>query len=211
LFLTKRSEPFEKTAVRELAEETGLIADPGDVRVLSLLWDDNAGVACLNAVARVAAWCDTLRCREEGSVRWEWFDLHTVVRLDRLFTPSAHALNAVWPGIIPGLPPARAYPHAVVHPRVDGEPAVAMRLRQQMAEVVIAGGWAPSPAVQQPPGGAPPPLHPGKPPADRVRRRPLTVTRRDDAGRATSSVSAPWLQADMRGKRGTTCPVVGGL
>lgn len=196
---TEASEPFEQAAVRELAEETGLAADPADAHVLTMLWDDNHGVSRLTAVIRLTAVAGALTCREPAKfVRWEWHPPHTLAHLDRIFAPSAQALDAVWPGIIPGLPTVRAYPHAIDHPRVDGEPAEAVRLRQKMTDAVVAGGWAPSKEVQE---------------ALRTVQRhrftpesPLTtayddnlavITRRDEDGHATSSVSAAWLQADM--------------
>ncbi|MFI5795971.1 methyltransferase, FxLD system [Streptomyces sp. NPDC051677] len=196
---TDSSEPFEQTAVRELAEEAGLIADPADAHLLTMLWDDNHGVSRLTAVVRLNAFSGTLTCREAAKFsRWEWHPLHTLAHLDRIFAPSASALDAVWPGIIPGLPPVRAYPHAINHPRVDGEPAEAVRLRQEMTAAVISGGWAPSKEARE---------------ALRTVQRhrftpesPLTtayddnlavITRRDEDGQATSSVSAAWLQADM--------------
>ncbi|MGW7423560.1 methyltransferase, FxLD system [Streptomyces sp. NPDC054813] len=196
---TESSEPFEQTAVRELAEEVGLIADPVDAHVLTMLWDDNHGVSRLTAVVRLTAFSGTLTCREPASfVRWEWHPLYTLAHLDRIFAPSAQALDAVWPGIIPGLPTVPAYPHAIDHPRVDGESAEAVRLRHKMTDAVVAGGWAPSKEVQK---------------ALRTVQRhrftpesPLTtaydddlavITRHDEDGQATSSVSAAWLQADM--------------
>jgi protein-L-isoaspartate(D-aspartate) O-methyltransferase len=142
---TEGSEPFEWTAVCELAEETGLIAGSVDPHVLSLLWGDNHGVSHLTAVVRVTTHSGTLTCREPDKfTRWEWHPLHTLAHLDQIFAPSAHALDAVWPGVLPGLPPVRAYPHAIGHPRVDGEPAQAVRLRHDMTARVLAGGWAPS-------------------------------------------------------------------
>jgi protein-L-isoaspartate(D-aspartate) O-methyltransferase len=196
---TEGSEPFERAAVRELAEETGLIADPVDAHVLSMLWDDNHGISRLTAVVRVTAHSGTLACREPDKfTRWEWHPLHTLAHLDQIFAPSAQVLDAVWPGVLPGLPPVHAYPHAIVHPRVDGEPPQAVRLRQAMTARVIAGGWAPSNAVRAALRAVP--RHrftPESPLATAYDDDLAVVTRRDDEGQATSSVSAAWLQADM--------------
>ncbi|MEN1889002.1 methyltransferase, FxLD system [Streptomyces mirabilis] len=196
---TESSEPFEQTAVRELAEETGLIADPADAHVLTMLWDDNHGVPRLTAVVRLTAFSGTPTCREPAKFsRWEWHSLHTLAHLDRIFAPSAQALDAVWPGIIPGLQAARAYPHAIDHPSVDGEPAEAVRLRQEMTKAVIGGGWAPSTPVQEALGTVP--RHrftPESPLAAAYDDNLAVITRRDQDGQATSSVSAAWLQADM--------------
>ncbi|WP_019070745.1 methyltransferase, FxLD system [Streptomyces hokutonensis] len=196
---TEGSEPFEQTAVRELAEETGLIADPADAHVLSMLWDDNRGISRLTAVVRVTAHSGTLACREPDKfTRWEWHPLHTLAHLDRIFAPSAQALDAVWPGVLPGLPPMHAYQHAIIHPRVDGEPPQAVRLRLDMTARVIVGGWAPSNAVRAALRAVP--RHrftPESPLATAYDDDLAVVTRRDDEEQATSSVSAAWLQADM--------------
>ncbi|MGW3104533.1 bifunctional class I SAM-dependent methyltransferase/NUDIX hydrolase [Streptomyces sp. NPDC001100] len=118
---TEGSEPFERTAVRELAEETGLIAALADAQVLSMLWDDHHGISRLTAVVRVTAHSGTpRRCEPDKFARWEWHPTHTLAHLDRIFAPSAQALIAVWPGVLPGLTPVRAYPHAG---RIPGDSA----------------------------------------------------------------------------------------
>lgn len=196
---TESAELFEQAAVRELAGETGLLADPADAHVLTMLWDANHGVSRLTAVVRFTAVAGTLTCREAAKVsRWEWHPLHTVAHLDRIFAPSASALDAVWPGIIQGLPPVLAYPHAIDHPRVDGEPAEAGRLRQKMTDAVVVGGWAPSKEVQEALRTVP--RHrftPENPLTTAYDDNLAVVTCRDEDGKATSSVSAAWLQADM--------------
>ncbi|WDM16023.1 methyltransferase, FxLD system [Streptomyces lavenduligriseus] len=192
-------EDFAVAAVRELAEETGLNADPADAYVVTMLVDDIHGVPRLTAVVRITAWSGTLSNPEPDKfARWEFVDLYALACAGAVFVPAAQALDAVWPGVIPGLPPVVSYPLAVAQPPVPGEPAEAVRLRQVMAQKVIDGGWAPSEPVRAALRSVP--RHRFAPEAelaaaygsDRV-----IVTRRDETGATTSSVSAAWLQADM--------------
>ncbi|MFE9424243.1 methyltransferase, FxLD system [Kitasatospora sp. NPDC006697] len=193
-------EGFAATAVRELAEETGLVAAPGDAHVLTMLADDSHGVPRLTAVVRITSWSGELSVREPALFeRWEWFDLHSLACAGDIFTPAAAALDAVWPGVIPTPPAVTAYPLAVDQPPVPGEPAQAVRLREAMTQTVIDGGWAPSARVQEALRTVP--RHRFAPEADLPTAydggdRAVT-TRRDETGRAISSVSAAWLQADM--------------
>ncbi|MET8249343.1 methyltransferase, FxLD system [Streptomyces sp. NPDC005202] len=194
------SEDFASAAVRELAEETGLSADACDAHVLTMLVDDSHGVPRLTAIVRITAWSGSLTNREERLFEgWEWHDLHGLAFIGEIFTPAAHALDAVWPVVIPGLPPVHAYPLAADQPPVPGEPAEAVRLRHTMAETVIAGGWAPSEPVQQALRTVP--RHRFVPEKDLTTAYDgsdrAVITRRDETGQATSSVSAAWLQADM--------------
>ncbi|MDH6544844.1 methyltransferase, FxLD system [Streptomyces sp. SPB4] len=196
---TTGSEDFAAAAVRELSEETGLTAAASDAHVVTMLVDDSHGMPRLTAVVRITAFSGTLTNPEERLFeRWEWHDLHALACVGPVFAPAAQSLDAIWPGIIPGLPAVRSYPLAAVHPPVPGEPAEALRLRGRMADAVIAGGWAPSEPVRDALRTVP-----------RHRYAPETnlrtaydddlavVTRRDGTGRALSSVSAAWLQADM--------------
>ncbi|PCG87203.1 methyltransferase, FxLD system [Streptomyces sp. WZ.A104] len=197
---TRGPEDFAAAAVRELAEETGLIADPAEAHVVSMLVDDSHGTPRLTAVVRITAWTGTLTNPEEDKfARWEFFDLHALACAGDVFVPAASALDAVWPGVIPDLQPVVSYPLAVDRPPVPGEPAEAVRLRRAMAQTVIDGGWAPSEPVQRALRTVP--RHRFAPEVnleaaydggDRA-----VVTRRDETGTAISSVSAAWLQADM--------------
>lgn len=192
-------ESAQAACVRELAEETSLKAGLDDAHLLTILHDDRGDVRRISAVVRITDWTGDLALPEPHRfTRWEWHDLHILANLGALFAPSAQALEAVWPGVLPGLPPVHSYPHATTPPTVDGEPAEAVRLRNQMADTVIAGGWAPSTRVQQALRAVP--RHrfiPESPlPAAYDHDLPI-VTRRDEAGRAVSSISAAWLQADM--------------
>ncbi|MFE0187956.1 NUDIX domain-containing protein [Streptomyces sp. NPDC058989] len=115
-----RVEPGEHVtaaAVRELAEETGLTAEVGDAHLLTILHDDREDVRRLSAVVHVTAWSGTLGLPEPHRFqRWEWHDPHSLAALGPVFVPSAQALEAVWPGVLPGLSPVRSYP-------IDGSPA----------------------------------------------------------------------------------------
>ncbi|MFD7003042.1 methyltransferase, FxLD system [Streptomyces mirabilis] len=196
---TSGQESFEQAAVRELAEETGLTASASNAYAVTMLVDDSHGVPRLTAVIRITAWSGTLTNPEKRLFeRWEWHDLHALACVGDVFTPAVQALDAIWPGVIPDLPPLHAYPLAVDQPPVPGEPAEAVRLRQKMAEAVISGGWAPSEPVQQALRTVP--RHRFAPETDLKTAYDddlAVVTRRNDTGQATSSVSAAWLHADM--------------
>ncbi|MFJ6695370.1 methyltransferase, FxLD system [Streptomyces sp. NPDC091272] len=187
-------------AVRELSEETALSARPEDAHLVTLLHDDRLDVRRITAVVRISAWEGELGLPEPDQfVRWEWHALDSLDTLGRIFAPSAAALDAVWPSILPGLPPVHSYRCATAMPPVPGEPAEAALLRDKMAETVIAGGWATSKPVQEALRTVPRhrfapefPLPDAYDGTDRA-----VITRRDQTGRAISSVSAAWLQADM--------------
>ncbi|MFJ4695519.1 methyltransferase, FxLD system [Streptomyces sp. NPDC088766] len=197
---TTGPEGFAAAAVRELAEETGLVANLSDAHVVTMLVDDSHGIPRLTAVVRITAWTGTLTNAEADKfARWEFFDLHALARVGDVFVPAALALDSVWPGVIPDLPSVVSYPLAAERPPVPGEPEEAARLRQEMAQTVIDGGWAPSEPVRDALRTVP--RHRFAPEVsladaydggDRA-----VVTRRDETGTAISSVSAAWLQADM--------------
>lgn len=186
-------------AVRELAEETGLTARTEDAHVLAVLHDDRADVRRLTVVVRVTGWGGELGLPEPHRfARWEWHDPHTLATLGNLFAPSAQALHAVWPGVLPGLVPVHSYPCGTAVPPVPGEPAEAIRLRARMADAVAEGGWARSARVRAALREVP--RHrfaPETPPAHAYDDTSVVVTVRDAAGEAVSAVSAPWLGADM--------------
>ncbi|WP_237531838.1 methyltransferase, FxLD system [Streptomyces venezuelae] len=197
---TTGPEDFASAAVRELAEETGLVANPADAHVVTMLVDDSHGVPRLTAVVRITAWTGTLTNPEPDKFdRWEFFDLHALACAGDVFVPAALAIDAVWPGIIPGLPLATSYPIAAAQPPVPGEPAEAARLRAAMTQTVIDGGWAPSAPVQEALRTVP--RHRFAPEVNFLAAYDggdrAVITRYDETGTAISSVSAAWLQADM--------------
>jgi protein-L-isoaspartate(D-aspartate) O-methyltransferase len=192
-------ESAEAAAVRELREEAGLEAREEDAYLLTILHDERQDVGRLSAVVRVTAFAGTVALPEPHRfLRWEFHDLHALATLGPIFAPSAQALNAVWPGVLPGLAPVRSYPVAADIPPMPGEPDEAVRLRARMAEKVIAGGWAPSARVQAALREVPRHRFVPEVPLETAYHDNLAVvTARDDAGAAVSSVSAAWLQADM--------------
>lgn len=107
-------EDFRATAVRELREETGLEADPTTVRLLALLMDSIPGMPRLTAAVRVDAHTGEPAVVEPDLIHhWEWHEVTDLPALAQpLFTPSAHVIDTVWPGLLPGLPPVHRYPIA---------------------------------------------------------------------------------------------------
>ncbi|WP_309248438.1 NUDIX domain-containing protein [Streptomyces sp. MNP-20] len=116
-------ESFEEAAVRELLEETGLRAEPSDARVLAVLMDAAHGMPRLTAAVHVTRATGVPTVTEPQLMhRWEWHEVTALPRLGAaLFTPSAHVLDTVWPGLLPGLPPVHR--HAVA--RHAGGPGAA--------------------------------------------------------------------------------------
>lgn len=107
-------EGFLEAGVRELEEETSLKADPipGGARLLALLMDSTHGMPRLTGAVRVTAWTGQPTVTEPQLIhRWEWHEVADLPTLPQpLFTPSAHVIDTVWPGLLPGLPPVHRYP-----------------------------------------------------------------------------------------------------
>ncbi|RPK42941.1 methyltransferase, FxLD system [Streptomyces sp. NBC_01696] len=195
----EKGESAQEAAVRELAEETGLTAREEDTHLITLLHDDRLDLRRITPIVRITGWEGELELREPDKFsRWEWHPLHTLATLGSVFMPSAQALNAVWPGVLPGLPPLHSYPCAHAAPAVPGEPAEAGRLRERMADLVIRKGWAPSPGIQAALRAVPRHRFVPETSLEAAYHDDLAVvTAREEAGTAVSSVSAAWLQADM--------------
>ncbi|MEW2131742.1 NUDIX domain-containing protein [Streptomyces sp. NPDC005435] len=107
-------EDFTAAGVRELAEETGLRADPETTRTVALLMDSVHGLPRLTAAVRVHAFTGEPSVEEPHLIdRWKWHDPADLPTLPQpLFTPSAHVIDTVWPGLLPCLPPVHRYPVA---------------------------------------------------------------------------------------------------
>ncbi|MFI8823416.1 NUDIX hydrolase [Streptomyces sp. NPDC053431] len=87
-------ESIEQAAVRELAEETTLVADPADVSVIGLVLDTvtSADLTRLTAATVVHAHTGAPAVAEPDKIeRWEWFPPDALPT--SLFVPSAQALK----------------------------------------------------------------------------------------------------------------------
>ncbi|CAL9413230.1 bifunctional class I SAM-dependent methyltransferase/NUDIX hydrolase [Streptomyces sp. enrichment culture] len=98
-------ESFEEAVVRELAEETGLVARTGDVELLGTLVDHVEGVLRVTVGALVHAWQGQPITRPDESVGdWAWYPLDQLP--DGLFVCSAQILTAWRPDLAIDHPPA---------------------------------------------------------------------------------------------------------
>ncbi|MFF8618204.1 methyltransferase, FxLD system [Streptomyces sp. NPDC015350] len=192
-------ESVQAAAVRELKEETGLTTSEENAHVIAVLHDDRLDMRRVSPVVRVTCWEGEPGLPEpEKFSRWEWHPPHTLATLGRIFMPSAQALNEVWPGTLPGLPPVHSYPCATTVPPVPGEPTEAALLRARMADAVMAEGWAQCPQVEAALREVPRHRFVPEVPLEQAYDNDLAVvTVRNSSGAALSSVSAVWLQADM--------------
>ncbi|MEV7451553.1 bifunctional class I SAM-dependent methyltransferase/NUDIX hydrolase [Streptomyces nigra] len=104
-------ESLRETVVRELAEETGLLADPADVRLLGTLVDEVGGVVRMTVGAVVTAWRGTPADQPDESVGdWRWWPLDALP--PGLFECSAQILTAWRPGLPIDHRPAHFTPFA---------------------------------------------------------------------------------------------------
>ncbi|MPY30264.1 NUDIX hydrolase [Streptomyces adustus] len=109
-------ESFEATAVRELAEETGLVARPDDVSLLGTLVDHVDGVVRVTVGALVHAWQGQPATQPDERVGdWKWYPLDRLP--DGLFVCSAQILTAWRPGLPVDHAPAHFTPFASPAPR----------------------------------------------------------------------------------------------
>ena len=90
-------ETFEAAAARELAEETGIVIDPGDLHVRGVVLDDSDGAPRVSAavhVRRPGTW--QARVTEPHVFSsWDWFPLPDGVPTP-LFPATAHVLCLVY-------------------------------------------------------------------------------------------------------------------
>ncbi|MEU9410113.1 methyltransferase, FxLD system [Streptomyces sp. NPDC048281] len=195
-------EDFLVTAVRELREETGLTADPASARLLALLMDSAHGIPRMTAAVRITAHTgEPVVTEPHLTSRWEWHEITDLPHLDQpLFTPSAHVIDTVWPGLLTGLPPVHRYPiiPATIPESAQQAQEVAA-LRQTMADRLIEDGYTDAgstieAAIRHVPRHR---FLPDVPLADAYDAKKAPVTKQTPDGKTTSSVSAPWLQAVM--------------
>lgn len=115
-------ESFEAAVVRELGEETGLIGQPGDVRLLGTLVDHVEGVLRVTVGALVHTWRGRPATQPNESVGdWAWHPLDQLP--DGLFVCSAQILRAWRPDLPIDHTPAHFTPFAPGSPpatRTDG-------------------------------------------------------------------------------------------
>ncbi|MEU4360227.1 bifunctional class I SAM-dependent methyltransferase/NUDIX hydrolase [Streptomyces virginiae] len=145
-------EAFEATAVRELAEEAGLHAQPESVLLLGTLCDATHGFTRITEIARIADYTGHPTAREpELITRWEWHTPSAVRSLPQpLFTASAQALNVVWPGLLPEAPAAHHTPRPTGDvPLTFTEPSTAVRLREQLVRDLTEAGWTNTPELRR--------------------------------------------------------------
>ncbi|MFF0551031.1 methyltransferase, FxLD system [Streptomyces sp. NPDC004311] len=194
-------EPFEVTAVRELAEESGLVALAEDVLLLGTLCDaTSGGFTRVTEIARITAFAGEPTVREADLSRWEWHSLSDLRRLPQpLFTASAQAVNLVWPGLLPDVPAAHHTPRRAGSIALAfGEPVAAVRLRERLVRGLTEAGWTDTPGLQR--AFATVPRHAFLPeqPLHRAYANEAVATVFDEeTGRSMSSVSQPEMQAVM--------------
>lgn len=195
-------EPFEATAVRELEEEAGLVAAPGSVLLLGTLCDATAGGSTrITEIARITAYTGEPTVQEgEQVTRWEWHtpsDLRTLPQ--PVFTASAQALNAAWPGLLPNVPAAHHTPRpAGTVALAFGEPPEAVRLREDLVRGLTEDGWTNTPVLRGAFRAVARQAYLPEQPLARAYANEAVATVFDEAtGRSMSSVSQPEMQALM--------------
>lgn len=103
-------ETLQDAVVRELREETGLRADPADVRLLGTLLDHSEGVVRVTVAAVVTAWRGEPADQPDERVGdWRWYGLDRLP--PSLFVCSAQALTAWRPDLPIDHAPAHFTPY----------------------------------------------------------------------------------------------------
>ncbi|QES47005.1 methyltransferase [Streptomyces venezuelae] len=106
-------ETFAEAAVRELYEEAGLVAEPGDALELGTLLDRVGDVVRLTVPVLVRRWSGVPQQREEAIGSWRFWPRSALPQ--PLFVPSAQCLTA-WDHRLPlDHPPARFQPYSPGH------------------------------------------------------------------------------------------------
>ncbi|MGW7029163.1 methyltransferase, FxLD system [Streptomyces xanthophaeus] len=194
-------EPFPVTAVRELAEESGLAALPEAVLLLGTLCDaTHGGFTRITEVARITDFTGAPTVREPELSRWEWHTLSDLRSLPQpLFTASAQAVNVAWPGLLPDVPTAHHTPRPAGDIALSfGEPQSALRLREQLVESLTVAGWTDTDDLQRAFAAVPRHAFLPEQPLGRAYANEAVATVFDEAtGRSMSSVSQPEIQALM--------------
>ncbi|MER7761835.1 NUDIX domain-containing protein [Streptomyces sp. NPDC097619] len=193
-------EPFEATAVRELAEESGLAARSEDVLLLGTLCDAaGGGFTRVTEVARLTAFTGEPTVREADLSRWEWHSLSDLRHLPQpLFTASAQAVNLAWPGLLPDVPAAHHTPRpAGTVALTFDESAAAVRLRTRLVRDLTEAGWTDTPGLQRAFTTVPRHAFLPEQPLPRAYANEAVATVFDETGRSMSSVSQREMQAVM--------------
>ncbi|MEU6313778.1 methyltransferase, FxLD system [Streptomyces sp. NPDC047014] len=199
-------EAFETTAVRELAEETGLHARPESVLLLGTLCDSTHGFTRMTEIARLTDYAgDPAVLEPELVARWEWHTPSGLRALPQpLFTASAQALNVVWPGLLPDVPPAHHTPRPASNVALKfTEPAAAVRLREQLVRDLTEAGWTDTAELRR--AFTTVPRHaflPEQPLGRAYANEAVATVFDEDTGRSMSSVSQPEMQAVMLSRAG---------
>ncbi|KUN03000.1 methyltransferase [Streptomyces yokosukanensis] len=108
-------ESLQEAVVRELAEETGLYADPTDVRLLGMLLDHVGDVVRVTFGTLVTRWRGEPADQIDESVGdWRWWPLDALP--PELFECSAQILTAWRPDLPIDHAPARFTPVTAPHP-----------------------------------------------------------------------------------------------
>ncbi|MFI1655882.1 NUDIX hydrolase [Streptomyces sp. NPDC020472] len=98
--MVEPGESIEAAAVRELAEETTLVADAADVEVLGLILDSvtSSRLTRMTAATAVRSFRGVPTAAEPDKIeRWEWTDPDDLP--EALFLPSAQVLRMWRPGL----------------------------------------------------------------------------------------------------------------